>query len=465
MDSITISFIMAVLAILGGTYWWLRNPRAVSSTKDDVEATKSRSEATSKTKKKRRPRKKIPKVPRSEMSEGDIENLLSKSLVPFTRKQMKADGLKPYTIEAKVKKLAELDAMSKTSGITKFSAKLYQTGFKLNRVPATTFQVNIGLHCNQACNHCHVDSSPLRKEMMTRDVSTKCIEIIKNSPTITCVDITGGAPELNKDFRYWVTECRKIRGGSLQIIDRCNLTVLLEPTQLDLAAFLAEHDVHIIASLPCYLEDNVDKQRGDQVFLRSIRGLQKLNKLGYGRGESDDPSDKRRLQLDLVYNPTGYSLPPAREKLEGAYKKQLKEKYDIVFDQLHCITNMPINRYYDHLKQESKLESYMNTLVQGFNPSTCEGLMCRSYITVRWDGQIFDCDFNQQVELYPIANAFKRKRQKQKEDTDTKSSVKLNSAVTKGISVFDIDCTDDMLTVPVATALHCYGCTAGNGSS
>jgi len=208
----------------------------------------------------------------------------------------------------------------------------------------------------------------------------------------------------------------------------------------------------------------VDKQRGDQVFLRSIRGLQKLNKLGYGRGESPDPADKRRLHLDLVYNPTGYNLPPAREKLERAYKKHLKEKYGIVFNRLHCITNMPINRYYDHLKQESKLESYMNTLVQGFNPSTCEGLMCRSYITVRWDGQIFDCDFNQQVELYPIRSAAIRRKQ-QKDDTDTKSSVKLATAATKGISVFDIDCTDDMLTVPVATGLHCYGCTAGNGSA
>jgi len=275
MDFTIISVLLTVLAILAASYWvWGKKHINFSKNANkDGEASKSKSDTKSqKTKgKKRRPRKKKSDIPRSEMNDEDIENLLSKSLVPFTRKRMKVDGVKPYSIEAKVQKLAELNDMSKTSDIPKFSTKLFQSGFKLNRIPATTFQVNIGLHCNQACNHCHVDSSPLRKEMMDRKVSAKCIEIIKNSPTITCVDITGGAPELNRDFRYWVTECRKIRGGSLQIIDRCNLTVLLEPSQIDLAAFLAENDVHVIASLPCYLEVRSLQENSHAIFCSPVR--------------------------------------------------------------------------------------------------------------------------------------------------------------------------------------------------
>jgi len=358
----------------------------------------------------------------------DMGNAFKKSLVPSTMKQLKESGIKPYTYEDRVERIAELNTLTYPN----FAAKLRKDKIPLKRMSAVVFQANIGLHCNQACTHCHVDSSPSRKEMMTRETTNRCLDIIRNSPSIKIIDLTGGAPELNREFRYWVTECRAL---GLEVIDRCNLTVLLEPTQKDLGAFLAENKVHVIASLPCYLEDNVDTQRGNEVFKRSIAGLKILNALGYGT------RDERGLKLDLVYNPTGVHLPPAQAKLELAYKKHLAENFDIVFDSLHCITNQPINRFHDHLKDIGKLETYMDILVDNFNPKACEGLMCKNYVSVRWDGNIYDCDFNQQVELNP----------KSKDE--------------KAVSVFNIECTGDLLSVPIATSLHCYACTAGAGSS
>jgi len=268
--------------------------------------------------------------------------------------------------------------------------------------------------------------------MMDRATADQCLKVIANSSTIECVDLTGGAPEMNREFRHLVTGIRKL---GLEVIDRCNLTVLLEPSQRDLGQFLADQQVHIIASLPCYLEDNVDGQRGDQVFERSMRGLRQLNDLGYGKGGA--------LKLDLVYNPTGVHLPPSADKLEGAYKTQLLEKHGIYFDNLHTITNMPINRFYDHLKDIGKLQEYMELLVSSFNPHNVAGLMCKDLISLRWDGRVYDCDFNQQVEL------------------DPKSKGKSTGT---GISIFDMNCTDDILTATISTGLHCYGCTAGAGS-
>lgn len=267
---------------------------------------------------------------------------------------------------------------------------------------------------------------------MNRETTDRCIEVIRNSPSVKIVDLTGGAPELNREFRHWVTECRKL---GVKLIDRCNLTVLMEPGQADLASFLAENEVHIIASLPCYLEDNVDTQRGNEVFKRSIAALRVLNSLGYGMEGS-------ALQLDLVYNPTGVHLPPAQPKLEKAYKSHLDQHFGISFNKLHCFNNMPINRYHDHLKEIGKLETYMSILVDAFNPDAVDQLMCKNYLSVKWDGQIYDCDFNQQVELEPKAQSG-----------------------AKPFTVFDIDCTDDMLKVQIGTGLHCYGCTAGAGSS
>jgi len=357
---------------------------------------------------------------------ADIEDAF-KSLVPITLKQMKADGITPYTAEERRAKLDELDA----SDYPNFVAKVQQSGQgPLTRKPATVFQANIGLHCNQACTHCHVDSSPKRKEMMDRETTDRCLEIIGNSPTIEVVDLTGGAPEINKEFRHWVVGARAL---GKRVIDRCNLTVLLEPNQQDLVPFLVANQVHIIASLPCYLETNVDTQRGDSVFERSIKGLQMLNQAGYGTDST--------LRLDLVYNPTGIHLPPAKSKLEGDYKRHLDDKFGIVFDNLITITNMPINRFYDYLKDGKQLDKYMDILVDGYNPATVAGLMCRDYISVKWDGHIYDCDFNQQVELHPKAKGG------------------------CGLTVFDIDSAEELLNIPIATGKHCYGCTAGAGSA
>jgi len=356
----------------------------------------------------------------------DMEDLQPMpSLVKETVRQMKADGVKPYTVDEREQRLAELNDMSE---VPDFSTQVRESGQNLKRTNTVVLQANIGLYCNQACNHCHVDSSPKRKEMMSKAVTMRCIEIIRKSPSIRVIDLTGGAPELNREFKTWVIESRKL---GLEVIDRCNLTVLMEPGQEDLAQFLADHQVHVIASLPCYLEDNVDSQRGNSVFTRSIAGLHKLNAVGYGTGNG--------LVLDLVYNPTGVHLPPAKEMLEVAYKKHLAEKYQITFDRLHCITNMPINRFYDHLKNNGDLAKYMDILVQAYNPDNVSGLMCRDYVSIKWDGAIYDCDFNQQVELYPKAG--------------------------KQLSVFDIESTDDILQVGIATGKHCFGCTAGAGSA
>jgi hypothetical protein len=272
---------------------------------------------------------------------------------------MKASGLVPYTEAERKQKLAELNSMQ---SIPSFKKVLSEQSATLDRTHAEVLQLNIGLYCNQACSHCHVDSSPKRKEMMTRAVVDKCIDICKRSPTIQVLDITGGAPEMNREFRYLVEQAQTL---GLEIIDRCNLTVLCETNQKDLPAFLARNNVHVIASLPCYLESNVDGQRGDevfrsyrdfalprvasmrdapcamrvaiQVFIRSIRGLQLLNAVGYGKPRSG-------LTIDLVYNPTGAYLPPKASALEPDYKSVLEKDYGIVFNKLICITNMPINR-------------------------------------------------------------------------------------------------------------------------
>uniref|UniRef100_A0A7S2RTC5 Radical SAM core domain-containing protein n=1 Tax=Mucochytrium quahogii TaxID=96639 RepID=A0A7S2RTC5_9STRA len=356
----------------------------------------------------------------------DIEDLVGKSIIPLTLEQMKRERVVPYTKDEKKSKVDELEGM----GFPNFRAHLKSHGQTLKRAPTEVFQMNIGFYCNQACTHCHVDSSPKRKEMMSKEIADQCLKIIQNSPSINVVDLTGGAPELNSQFRYLVESISKLEGDRV-IIDRCNLTVLLEPHQEDLAGFLAKHKVRIIASLPCYSEKNVAAQRGDQIFERSIRALRMLNEVGYGVDED--------LQLHLVFNPTGLNLPPPSASLQGDYKRELKGKYGIVFNQLHCITNMPINRFYDYLKKENSLDKYMKVLVDNFNGSSCSSVMCRSYLSVDPYGEVFDCDFNQQLCL------------------------SLRSGL--GVSVFDISCSDDLLSEGIVTRSHCYGCTAGSGSS
>jgi len=303
-----------------------------------------------------------------------------------------------------------------------------QIGGRLQRREPTVLQVNVGKFCNQTCGHCHVDAGPQRTEIMTAETAAQAIAILDQIPSLTTLDITGGAPELNENFRALVAAGRE---RCLEVIDRCNLTVLMLPGQRDLARFLAENNVRVIASLPCYTEGNVDAQRGEGVYRKSIEALQLLNGWGYGRGGG--------LELDLVYNPLGAGLPGPQADLQADYKRRLAEDHGIVFDRLFTITNMPIERFEKFLHAMGKFEAYMDKLIHAYNPGTVDALMCRDMISVSWDGYIYDCDFNQMLDM------------------------KVHSG--RGplhISAFDAEA---FLATPIRTANHCYGCTAGAGSS
>ncbi|CAM9329352.1 unnamed protein product [Ectocarpus fasciculatus] len=369
-------------------------------------------------------------------------------------------GQKKLTLEEKKMRRRAL----KDRNLPSFQQHIQEQGIKINRESSTIFQLNIGLFCNQACSHCHVESSPQRKEMVSKEVAERCIEIIKNSPTVKTLDITGGAPELNDHFRYMVEEGRAL---GLDVIDRCNLTVLQEPGQEDLAEFLAKNKVHVVASLPCYSPKNVNMQRGSGVFDRSIKGLVKLNALGYGKPDSG-------LQLDLVYNPIGGFLPPEQVALEDKYKEELDEAFGIKFNNLFTITNMPIKRFADFLYRRGELQEYMELLVRNFNSAACSGLMCKDTINVGWDGRIFDCDFNQQLELgmgTAGTNAGASEKLRAVEVGFLPDDVLYPAArfrdvfFQEGYSIFDVDSVDDMQTTDIVLESHCYGCTAGNGSS
>lgn len=319
-------------------------------------------------------------------------------------------------------------------GVPPFGQVLKAAGCSLLvRGPASILQLNIGLYCNQACRHCHVESSPMRTEVMSREVAERCVQLLERScaasgGNVRTLDLTGGAPELTPQFRYLVQEARRL---GVEVIDRCNLTVLLEPGQEDLAQFLADHGVRVVASLPCYSSENVNKQRGGGVFERSIKGLQMLNAVGYGQPGSG-------LTLDLVYNPGGVFLAPPQSKLEPAYKQELADSYGIRFNSLLCLNNMPIKRWADHLAKEGRLEEYMQLLVESFNPAAADGLMCRDTLSVGWDGSLYDCDFNQQLGL-GLPRPGRR-------------------------SVFDLDSLADLTGDAIAVDSHCFGCTAGAGS-
>ena len=308
-----------------------------------------------------------------------------------------------------------------------FKTALFSHQIELKRSSIKILQVNIGKRCNQACHHCHVESGPNRTENMELETVDRLLDLISKEPQIHTVDITGGAPELNPHFRYFVTEIRKMGKA---VIDRCNLTILFEKGQEDTAEFLAKNQVQIVASLPCYQEDNVDAQRGKGVFGKSIAALEKLNALGYGKQDSG-------LILNLVYNPVGEHLPPAQTTLEQSYHLHLKDKFGIVFNQLFTITNMPIKRYAHMLERDGKMQDYMQLLIDNFNPKAAKSVMCTELISIGWDGQIYDCDFNQMLEI------------------------PLNW---RARNVRDIDCLSS-LEPDIATASHCFGCTAGAGSS
>lgn len=323
--------------------------------------------------------------------------------------------------------LPVIDAGLPTGIIEPFGRRIGELGDAFKRTSLTNLQINLGKLCNQTCTHCHVEAGPTKtRENMNRDVATRVMELTAGCDSLKTVDLTGGAPEMNAHFRELVVF---FRSRGLQVLDRCNLTILTQPGYEDLAQFLADHQVNVVASLPCYLEDNVDGQRGDGVFGRSIEGIRMLNRLGYG-------SD---LPLDLVYNPTGPSLPPNQESLQADYKRELKARYDIEFNSLFCITNIPIKRYAKYLAKRGQLDDYMRLLANSFNPSAVSSVMCRSLVSIGWDGAIYDCDFNQMLEM-PLAGQPLK-------------------------TIFDIQSFDEAMHQPIATADHCYGCTAGSGSS
>lgn len=292
----------------------------------------------------------------------------------------------------------------------------------------TTIQVNIGLRCNLACHHCHVESGPKRTEALDRRGCDRILELLERNPEVATLDITGGAPEMHPEFRRLV---RGARALGRTVIDRCNLTILFEKGQEDTAAFLAEESVDIIASLPCYSLKNVEEQRGRGVFDGSIRALQSLNALGFGQPESE-------LRIDLIYNPVGAFLPPSQESLEAEYRLELGHQFGIVFNRLLTLTNMPIKRFAHELHRDGQYEAYMALLVDHFNEDNVSSLMCRSMISVGHDGAIWDCDFNQALEL-PTPGPRR--------------------------TIFDIEDLADLEGDRIATASHCFGCTSGAGSS
>ncbi len=310
--------------------------------------------------------------------------------------------------------------------VQSFAHRLSNEGVDLARTSLETLQVNVGKLCNQACHHCHVDAGPTRTELMTWASMERVLEFLEASE-IQTVDITGGAPELNPSFRRFVREVR-VLGRDVMI--RCNLTVIFEPDQEDLPSFYLENDCELVCSLPCYLEENVDSQRGKGVFEKSIRALQVLNGIGYGRPGTD-------LSLHLVYNPVGPVLPPPQEELTADYREELIERFGIVFNQLYTITNMPINRFEGFLRRRGEYSNYMRLLEENFNLQTLPHIMCRSLVSVDWQGHLYDCDFNQMLDMHI-------------DDTPRK--------------LWEYTPTQ-LAHNRIRIGDHCYGCTAGAGSS
>lgn len=312
-----------------------------------------------------------------------------------------------------------------------FAARLRREGVSLTRSGIGAVQLNVGKLCNQACLHCHVDAGPTRTEIMDRRTAELALEFVRAAGART-VDITGGAPELNPSFRFLVEQARR---NGRQVLDRCNLTVLLESGQEDLPTFLATMGVEVIASLPCYLLENVERQRGRGVYDKSIEALRRLNAEGYGQEHSG-------LVLNLVYNPIGAHLPPPQAHLEADYKRELGTKFGIRFNRLYTLTNMPIARFAHTLQREGQFDAYLELLATAFNPATLDNLMCRNLVSISWDGFFYDCDFNQMLDLR-LGNGKPLRLGEQ-------SGAELVRQVARR---------------EILTGSHCYGCTAGIGSS
>jgi radical SAM/Cys-rich protein len=323
---------------------------------------------------------------------------------------------------------AQLRILDHSTVSPPFDLPLAQAGlFPLRATGITVFQINVGKLCNQTCRHCHVDAGPDRTESMSRETAEQCINALVKTD-IPTVDITGGAPELNPNFRWLVEQAHAL---GRHVMDRCNLSVLLLPSQADLAEFLASHHVEIIASLPSYRASQTDAQRGDGVFEKSMEALRLLNQLGYGQPDSG-------LVLNLVYNPVGAFLPPKQEAIEAQFKKELHTRHGVEFNRLYTITNMPISRFLEFLIESGNYDQYMTRLANAFNPAAAAGVMCRSTLSVGWDGRLYDCDFNQMLEL-PV-------------DHGAPSHIR------------DFD-PAQLHHRQIVTRNHCYGCTAGSGSS
>ena len=312
-----------------------------------------------------------------------------------------------------------------------FARKLAEHRLPLRHTKTEILQINVGKLCNLTCIHCHVNAGPKRKEIMTRATIDRLIDWLAKTD-IPTVDLTGGAPEMIPDFKYLVERLKALTPPR-HIIDRCNLTILLEPGYEDYAGFLARHEIEIIASMPCYSPENVNAQRGNGVFDGSIKALQLLNSLGYGI----DP----RFPLHLVYNPNGAFLPGPQEELEADYKRELKNHFGIVFNKLYTITNLPVSRFASYLKNNNLLGDYMALLNDAFNPATVNGLMCRNTINVSWQGEVFDCDFNQMLKMQWSRDGG-----------------------SEGLHLWEVD-PAQVENRQILTGDHCFGCTAGAGSS
>lgn len=330
--------------------------------------------------------------------------------------------------EALAEANAQLVVLNQPNEFPKFDAKYEAIGQgALRSTGIDIFQMNLGKMCNQVCKHCHVDAGPDRKEIMTKEVMEHCLRILSESD-IKTIDLTGGAPEMNPHFLWFVSEVKKL---GKHVMVRSNLTILMESGYQGYPQFFADNNIEVISSLPYYTAVNTDKQRGDGVFDKSIRAIKKLNELGYAKPGTG-------LHLNLVYNPVGAFLPPKQEALEKDYKRELLKRFGVEFNSLYTITNMPISRFLDYLIESDNYHGYMHKLVQQFNPSAALGVMCRNTISVGWDGYLYDCDFNQMLEL------------------------KVNHGLPNHVRDFHFD---SLSKREIVTAQHCYGCTAGAGSS
>ncbi len=309
-----------------------------------------------------------------------------------------------------------------------FDTRLHEQGLALRRTAPRVLQINVGKLCNLMCSHCHVNAGPGRKEIMAHETVDRIL-VWQGHARLPVIDLTGGAPEMMPSFRYLVSALR-LMDPAATIIDRCNLTILLQPGVEDMAEFLASQRVEIVASMPCYTPDNVNAQRGEGVFDASIEALKRLNAIGYGLHPA--------LPLHLVFNPNGAKLPRPQAELEADYKRELRAQFGIEFNRLYTITNLPVSRFASWLRYNGKYEEYLALLIEAFNPATVEGLMCRDTINVSWEGEVFDCDFNQMMKL-PMGGRGRRQ-------------------------LWDID-PHTLENESVATGPHCFGCTAGAGSS